>query len=217
MSCFREIAPRCFSNSPCCRDSPPIFAVAHAPLPTNRPTKFTIPCHVEPSQRKTFIAPVSSCKTEGEIPSPIAGSQNIILIVPPLSSLFQSCIGRASRSLCARSRNLRRHCPQSGTPIAPSPGHTTKSKRNYTRTSEGEASPWLHRRRGPQCGSAAGQCYSQFPPQANEEVGVRTGNDECAHQSSTEKKRKRLKKKERRGASSLFVRRNEEKPGAFAK
>jgi hypothetical protein len=30
------------------------------------------------------------------------------------------------------------------------------------------------------------------------------------------KRRKRLKKKERRGASSLFVRRNEEKPGAFA-
>lgn len=30
------------------------------------------------------------------------------------------------------------------------------------------------------------------------------------------KRRKRLKKKECRGASSLFVRRNEEKPGAFA-
>lgn len=82
------------------------------------------------------------------------------LHVPPLSSLFQSCIGGASRSLCARSRNLRRHY--------------------------------------------------------NEEGDVRTENDECAHQTSTEKRRKRLKKKECRGASSLFVRRNEEKPGAFA-
>lgn len=159
---------------------------------------------------------MSSGKTEGEIPPPIAGSQNIILIVPPLSSLFQSCIGRASRSLCARSRNLRRHCPQSGAPIALSHGHSTKSRQNYTRTSEGEASPWLHRRRGPLRGSAAGQCYAQFPPHANEEVGVRTGNNECAHQSSTKKRRKRLKKKEHRGASSPFVRRNEEKPGAFA-
>ena len=82
------------------------------------------------------------------------------LHVPPLSSLSQSCIGGASRSLCAHSRNLRRHC--------------------------------------------------------NEEGDVRTGNDECALQSSTKKRRKRLKKKECRGASSLFVRRNEEKPGAFA-
>ena len=134
MSCFREIAPRSFSNSPYCRDSPPIFAVTHAPLPTNRPTKFTIPRHVEPSQRKTFIAPVSSGKTEGEIPSPIAGFQNRTFIVPPLSSSSQSCIGGASRSLCEGFPNLRRHC--------------------------------------------------------NEEGDVRTGNDECAHQTSTEKKEK---------------------------
>lgn len=90
----------------------------------------------------------------------IAGFHKQTFIVPPLSSLFQSCIGGASRSLCARSRNLRRHC--------------------------------------------------------NEEGDVRTENDECAHQTSTKKRRKRLKKKECRGASSLFVRRNEEKPGAFA-
>lgn len=81
-------------------------------------------------------------------------------IVPPFSSLFQSCIGGASRSLCARSRNLRRHC--------------------------------------------------------NEEGDVRTGNYECAHQSSAEKKEEEAEEEECRGASSLFVRRNEEKPGAFA-
>lgn len=82
------------------------------------------------------------------------------LHIPPLSSLFQSCIGGASRSLCARSRNLRRHC--------------------------------------------------------NEEGDVRTGNYECAHQSSAEKKEEEAEEEECRGASSLFVRRNEEKPGAFA-
>lgn len=81
-------------------------------------------------------------------------------IVPPLTSLSQSCIGGASRSLCARSRNLRRHC--------------------------------------------------------NEEGDVRTGNYECAHQSSAEKKEEEAEEEECRGASSLFVRRNEEKPGAFA-
>lgn len=43
----------------------PIFVVAHTPLPTNRPAKITIPRHVEPSQRKTVITLVSSCKTEG--------------------------------------------------------------------------------------------------------------------------------------------------------
>lgn len=142
---------------------------------------------------------MSSGKTEGEIPSPIAGFQNKTFIVPPLSSLSQSCIGGASRSLCARSRNLHRHCPHPGTPIALSLGHSTKSKRNYTRTSKGETSPWLHRRRDPQCGSAVGQCYAQFPPQANEKGDVRTENDECAHQTSTKKRRKELKKKERRG------------------
>ena len=56
---------------------------------------------------------------------------------------------------------------------SPSPSGTQrKSRQNYIRTSGGEASPWLHRRRGPQCGSAAGQCYAQFPPRANEEGEV---------------------------------------------
>lgn len=132
------------------------------------------------------------------------------LHVPPLSSLSQSCIGGASRSLRARSRNLRRLCPQPCTPIAPSLGHTTKSKRNYTRTSEGEASPWLHRRRGPQCGSAASQCYAQFPPHANEEGGARTGNNECAHQSPTKRKEKRA---EEEGMSGRFLTFRSEKRG----
>ena len=110
------------------------------------------------------------------------------------------------------------------TAIALSPAHRPpspsdsqrKSRQNYIRTSEGEASPWLHRRRGPQCGSAAGQCYSQFPPHANEEGEVRTGNDECALQSSTKKKEKGAEEKGLSGHSSSFVRRNGEKPGAFA-
>ena len=100
---------------------------------------------------------------------------------------------------------------------SPSPSGTQrKSRQNYIRTSEGEASPWLHRRRGPHCGSAAGQCYSQFPPHANEEGEVRTGNDECALQSSTKKKEKGAEEKGLSGHSSSFVRRNGEKPGAFA-
>ena len=116
------------------------------------------------------------------------------------SSLFQSCIGEHREAFASVSRTC--------TAISLSPAHRSpspsgtqrKSRQNYTRTSEGEASPWLHRRRGPQCGSAAGQCYAQFPPHANEEGEVRTGNDECVHQSSTKRKRKGLKKKERRGA-----------------
>lgn len=94
------------------------------------------------------------------------------------------------------------------TAIALSPAHRStslsgtlrKSRQNYIRTSEGEASPWLHRRRAPQCGSAAGQCYAQFPPHTNEEGEVRTGNDECALQSSTKRKEKGAEEEERRGA-----------------
>ena len=82
------------------------------------------------------------------------------LHIPPLSSLFQSCIGEVSRSLCARSRNLRRHC--------------------------------------------------------NEEGDVRTGNDECALQSSTKRKEKGGEEEGLSGRSSPFVRRNGEKPGIFA-
>lgn len=110
------------------------------------------------------------------------------------------------------------------TAIALSPAHRLpslsgtqrKSRQNYIRTSEGEASLWLHRRRGPQCGSAAGQCYAQFPPRANEEGEVRTGNDECALQSSTKSKEKGAEKEGTSEASSSFVRRNGEKPGIFA-
>lgn len=100
---------------------------------------------------------------------------------------------------------------------SPSPSGTQrKSRQNYTRTSEGEASPWLHRRRGPQCGSATGQCYAQFPPHANEEGDVRTENDECAHQSSTKRKEKGAEEEGTSVGSSPFARRNEEKPGDFA-
>lgn len=49
-------------------------------------------------------------------------------IVPPFSSLFQSCIGGASRSFCERFPNLHRHCPQPGAPIALSLGHSTKKQ-----------------------------------------------------------------------------------------
>ncbi len=100
---------------------------------------------------------------------------------------------------------------------SPSPSGTQrKSRQNYIRTSEGEASPWLHRRRGLQCASAAGQCYTQFPPHANEEGEVRTGNDECALQSLTKSKEKGAEEEGLSGRSSPFVRRNGEKPGIFA-
>lgn len=137
-------------------------------------------------------------------------------IIPPFSSLYQSCIGGASRNFCERFPNLHRHCPQPGAPIALSLGHSTKKQAELHTNSEGEASPWLHRRRGPQCGSAAGQCYAQFPPHANEEGEVRTGNDECALQSSTKRKEKEAEEEGTSGASSPFVRRNGEKPGIFA-
>ena len=110
------------------------------------------------------------------------------------------------------------------TAIALSPAHRSpslsgtqrKSRQNYLRTSGGEASPWLHRRRAPQCGSAAGQCYAQFPPHANEEGEVRTGKVECVLQSSTKSKEKGGEEEGLSGRSSPFVRRNGEKPGIFA-
>lgn len=52
--------------------------------------------------------------------------------------------------------------PLSGASIARSLGHSKKSMQNYTPTSEGEASLYLHRRLGPQCRSAAVQFCSQF-------------------------------------------------------
>ena len=130
--------------------------------------------------------------------SPILKTKSFI--VPPFSSLFQSCIGEHRETFASVSRTC--------TAIALSPAHRSpspsdsqrKSRQNYIRTSGGEASPWLHRRRGPQCGSAAGQCYAQFPPRANEEGEVRTGNNECALQSSTKSKEKGSEEEERRGA-----------------
>lgn len=142
-------------------------------------------------------------QNRGEIPSPIVGFQNKTFIVPPLSSLSQSCIGGASRSLCARSRNLRRLCPQPGTPLALSLGHSTKSRQNYTRTSEGEASPWLHRRRAPQCGSAAGQCHAQIPPHANEEGRSERETTNAPSKVRRKERRKGLKKKDCRGTPHL--------------
>lgn len=155
-------------------------------------------------------------QNRGEIPSPIVGFQNKTFIVPPLSSLSQSCIGGASRSLCARSRNLRRLCPQPGTPLALSLGHSTKSRQNYTRTSEGEASPWLHRRRAPPMWVGRRSMPRPNSPSRERRGEVRTGNDECALQSSTKRKEKGAEEEGLSGHSSSFVRRNGGKPGAFA-
>lgn len=179
-------------------------------MPTNRTIKFTIPRHVEPSQRKTVIALVSSCKTYRPFSKQNPSSSHRLV---PFTSLAS---GEHREAFASVSRTC--------TAIALSPAHRSpspsgtqrKSRQNYRRTSEGEASPWLHRRRGPQCGSAAGQCYAQFPPSANEEGEVRTGNDECALQSSTKRKEKGAEEEGTSGRSSSFVRRNGEKPGIFA-
>jgi len=158
---------------------------------------------------------VSSGKTEGRLPrrsSILKTSSFIVHLFLPFPLFHRG----ASRNFCERFPNLHRHCPQPGAPIALSLGHSTKKQAELHTNSEGEASPWLHRRRGPQCGSAAGQCYAQFPPHANEEGEVRTGNDECALQSSTKRKEKEAEEEGTSGASSPFVRRNGEKPGIFA-
>ncbi len=77
-------------------------------------------------------------------------------IVPPFSSLFQSCIGGASRSFCERFPNLHRHCPQPGAPIALSLGrstkkqaelHTNKRRRSFPLASSATRPPrWVGRR-----------------------------------------------------------------------
>ena len=129
--------------------------------------------------------------------SPILKTKSFI--VPPFSSLFQSCIGEHRETFASVSRTC--------TAIALSPAHRSpspsdsqrKSRQNYIRTSGGEASPWLHRRRGPQCGSAAGQCYAQFPPRANEEGMSERETTNALSKVRRKERRKGLKKKERRG------------------
>lgn len=138
------------------------------------------------------------------------------LHVPPFSSLFQSCIGEHREAFAL--------VPETCTVFALSPAHRSpspsdtqrKSRQNYIRTSEGEASLWIHQRRGPQCGAAAGQCYAQFPPHANEEGGGQNGKRRMRPPKFDEKKEEGAEEEGTSGNSSSFVRRNEEKPGAFA-
>lgn len=124
------------------------------------PTKFTIPRHVEPSQRKTFIAPVSSGKTEGEIPLPIAGFQNRTFMFHRLAPFPSLASGEHHEAFAL--------VPGTCAAIATKKGMSERETTN---------APTKLRRK---------------------------------------ERRRGLKKKECRGASSLFVRRNEEKPGAFA-
>ena len=86
--------------------------------------------------------------------SPILKTKSFI--VPPFSSLYQSCIGGASRSFCERFPNLHRHCPQPGAPTAISLGlstkkqaelHTNKRRRSFPLASSAtRPSMWVGRR-----------------------------------------------------------------------
>ena len=181
-----------------------------------RTIKFTTPRHVEPSQRKTFIALVSSCKTEGEIPSPIVGFQNKILRRPTVSSLFQSCIGGASRSFCERFPNLHRHCPQPGAPIALSLGHSTKKQAELHTNKRRRSFPLASSATRPPMWVGRRPMLRPNSPSRQRRGEVRTGNNECALQSSTKRKEKGGEEEGLSGRSSPFVRRNGEKPGIFA-
>jgi len=58
--------------------------------------------------------------------------------------------------------------------------------------------------------------FSILPLAPSIEREDRAGNDECPDKSSTKRKEKGAEEEGTSGDSSLFVRRNEEKPGAFA-
>lgn len=215
MSCFREIAPRSFSNNPCCRDSPPIFAAPHAPLPTNRPTKFTKHRHVEPSQRKTFIAPVSSGKTEGEIPSPIAGSQNRTFIfhrLVPFPSLASGSIAKPLRSF-----------PELA-PSLPSARHTDRPLPRALNKKQAELHTNKRRRSFPLASSAMrlpmwvghSPMLRPISPSRQRRRGCQNGKRRMRPPNFDEKKEEEAEEEGMSGCSSRFVWRNEEKPGAFA-
>lgn len=121
-------------------------------------------------------------------------------VVPPLAPFSSLASGEHREAFASVSRTC--------TAIALSPAHRSpspsgtqrKSRQNYIRTSEGEASPWLHRRRGPQCGSAAGQCYGQIPPHANEEGRSERETTNAPSKVRRKERRKGVKKKDCRGA-----------------
>lgn len=146
--------------------------------------------------------------------SPILKTKSFI--VPPLSSLFQSCIGGASRSLCARSRNLRRLCPQSGAPIALSLGHSTKKQAELHPNKRRRSSPLASSATRPPMWVGRRPMLRPNSPSRQRRGEVRTGNNECALQSSTKRKEKGGEEEGLSGRSSPFVRRNGEKPGIFA-
>lgn len=100
---------------------------------------------------------------------------------------------------------------------SPSPSGTQrKSRQNYLRTSEGEASPWLHRRRGPNVGRPQANATPNFPFTPTKKGRSERETTNAPSKVRRKERRKGLKKKERRGRSSPFVRRNGEKPGIFA-
>ena len=147
--------------------------------------------------------------------SPILKTKSFI--VPPLSSLFQSCIGGASRSLCARSRNLRRLCPQSGAPIALSLGHSTKKQAELHPNKRRRSSPLASSATRPPMWVGRRPMLRPISPSRQRRRGGQNGKRrKCALQSSTKSKEKRAEEDGTSGRSSSFVRRNGGKSGIFA-
>jgi len=119
-------------------------------------------------------------------------------IAPPFSSLFQSCIGEHREAFASVSRTC--------TAIALSPAHRSpspsgtqrKSRQNYIRTSEGEASPWLHRRRGPNVGRPQANATPNFPLAPTKKGRSERETTNAPSKVRRKERRKGLKKKERR-------------------
>lgn len=146
--------------------------------------------------------------------SPILKTKSFI--VPPFSSLYQSCIGGASRSFCERFPNLHRHCPQPGAPIALSLGHSTKKQAELHTNKRRRSFPLASSATRPPMWVGRRPMLRPNSPSRQRRGEVRTGNNECALQSSTKRKEKGGEEEGLSGRSSPFVRRNGEKPGIFA-
>jgi hypothetical protein len=159
---------------------------------------------------------VSSGKTEGEIPSPIAGFQNRTFIVPPLSSLSSLASGEHLEAFAL--------VPGTCAVFALSPAHRSPSPTG-TQQKAGRITPEQAKEKLP-LGFIGDAAPNVGRPQDNATPNfllkpTKKGMSERETTNAPTKvrrkeRRRELKKKECRGASSPFVRRNKEKPGAFA-
>jgi len=159
---------------------------------------------------------VSSGKTEGEIPPPIAGFQNRTFMFHRLAPFPSLASGEHREAFalvpgtCAvfALSPAHRSPPPSGTQQKASGITPEQAKEKLPLGFIGDAAPNVGR---PQANATP-----NFPLTPTKKGVPERETTNAPTKVRRKERRSGLKKKECRGASSLFVRRNEEKPGDFA-